>query len=392
MATSPTSPRPTKLNSDTLKSLAMQSGECLVSIFAPMQRAGREVQQNEINWKNLLQEAREKLTALEVPDEKIDSLLESATARIGDDDFWQHQDAGLACFINGSECFEFKTSNTFKPEVFVGDQFHMRPLVPTANEDAHCYILAATPNRVRLLEVDGDSVEDLQLDSLPENLRDALNIDEYVSALQFHSTSRGGSDSGQAAVFHGHGGSDPDVKKQDELLQFFHRLDDALSGFLAGKQAPLIFAGVESVFPVFKTANKYQHLLDEFIPGSPDEETPEQLHASAKPILSQINQCEQDKVLASYQNKAHTDWASCNPREILTAAQMGQVDTLFISDKFTETAVVAEGDTERDLGNTLVIETLRSGGSLLEITDQSMPNEEVIAATFRSPVGNYATS
>ena len=392
MAIDTKSSEPTKLTAETLKSLAMQNGECLVSIFAPMQRAGREVQQNQIHWKNLVQEAREKLTALEMPDDKIDSLLESASARIDDLDFWQHQNAGLACFINGSECFEFKTSISFEPQVSVGDQFYLRPLAPVANQDAQCYILAATPNRVRLLEVDGDSVEDLQLDALPDNLKDALNIDEYVSALQFHSTSRGGSSSGQAAVFHGHGGSDPDVKKQDELLQFFHRLDDALSGYLAGKQTPLIFAGVESVFPVFKTANSYKYLLDELIPGSPDEETPDDLLASAKPILSRLNQCERDEILANYQNRAHTDWASSDPQEILTAAQMGQVDTLFISSEFADTTTVAEDDAERDFGNMLVIETLRGGGSLLEITDQSMPSAETVAATFRSPAGSYVKS
>ena len=387
-----------ELNPSTLKSLASESGECLISIYAPMMKAGREVQQNEIRWKNLVSEVRNKLIETGRTEEQADELLEPAAVKISDPLFWQHQNNGLVFFIDESKSCYFETCCSFEEKVVVGDNFFLRPIVKAANDQKNCFIIAASPNRVRLFEVSGGQIVDVDLESLPENLQDALNIDEYVSALQFHSTSQGSGNSNQSAVHHGHGGSDPDIKKQDELLQYFHRLDAALADYLAGKDAPLVFAGVDSVFPVYRKANSYKYLADESLPGNSDDASPQDLLTAVMPILENM-QCERVKATtAAYHDNAHTDWASEDAIEIYAAAKMGQVDELFISDEFSEVATNLEVENKADsdqagnspdLGNLIVVETIRNGGKVVDITEHFMQNDEKIAAVFRSPVGKY---
>ena len=398
MTTEITTAEKLELKPSTLKKLASESGKCLVSIYAPMMKAGREVQQNEIRWKNLVSEARNKLIEDGKTEEQADDLLEPAASKISDPDFWQHQNNGLVFFIDESKSCFLETCCSVEERVVIGESFFLRPIVKAANDQSSCFIIAASPNRVRLFEVSGDQIVDVELESLPENLQDALNIDEYVSALQFHSTSQGSGNSTQSAVHHGHGGSDPDVKKQDELLQYFHRLDAALSGYLAGKDTPLVFAGVDSVFPVYRKANSYKHLVDESLPGNSDDASPQDLLTAVTPVLKNMQSERLTETVAAYQDKAHTDWASKDAVEIYAAAKMGQVDQLFISDEFSELAKneedgestdLAQADASPNLGNLIVLETIRNGGKVVDVTDHAMQNDEKIAAVFRSPVGKY---
>ena len=398
MTTNTSTSTKTELNPSTLKSLASESGDCLVSIYAPMMKAGREVQQNEIRWKSLVSEVRNKLIENGRTEEQADDLLEPAVGKISDPIFWQHQNNGLVFFIDEFKSYYFETCCSFEEKVVVGESFFLRPIVKAANDQSNCFIIAASPNRVRLLEVSGEQIVDVGLESLPENLQDALNIDEYVSALQFHSTSQGSGISNQSAVHHGHGGSDPDIKKQDELLQYFYRLDAALADYLADKDDPLVFAGVDSVFPVYRKANSYKHLVDECLPGNPDDASPQDLLTAAAPILEKLQSERLKATTAAYHDRAHTDWASKDAVEIYAAAKMGQVDELFISDEFSDVANnMGDGKTSDaghigaspDLGNLLVVETIRNGGKVVDITEHSMQDGEMLAAVFRSPVGKY---
>ena len=68
---------------------------------------------------------------------------------------------------------------------------------------------------------------------LPDNLRDALQIDEYQSYLGFRSDAPGGnpSDGGNRAIFHGHGAGNQSTVKEQELTEYFRRIGDGLEEF-----------------------------------------------------------------------------------------------------------------------------------------------------------------
>lgn len=359
-----------------------------VTLLAPMQEAGPQVQQNHIQWKNVIKQAKDQLTDAGHSEEVIDKFLSAAESKIQDDHFWQHQSKALAYFSDDSQSQFFQFGHEVEPTVSVDRDFLISPLVRAANDSAAAYILACSPKRVRLLHIDGHDIEDLQPDCLPENLRDALNIDEYVSALQHHTTSSPHRTDGSAAVFHGHGGSDMDVRKQDELLQYFHRLNDGLEQFFDNEKEPLIFAGVEYLFPIFKEACSYRNLHSEVIAGNPDDATPEELLEKSKPILQQMrDECAKAE-LENYREKQHSDWASHNMDEIQKAADMGQVQSLLV-------------DPNRNLAdaNHAIAATLRYGGDIVVIDEELLNeldlenmSEQHVAATFRTPAGSFLQS
>ena len=72
---------------------------------------------------------------------------------------------------------------------------------------------------------------------------------------------------------------------KDEILEYFHALDRGLQRYLNGRRSWLVFAGVESNFPVFKETSSYRYIFPEQIEGNPDARSGKQLHTAAWSLL-----------------------------------------------------------------------------------------------------------
>ncbi len=353
-----------------------------VSIFAPMYRAGREVRQNRIRFGNLLKSARQQLQELDCGDHEVEALLEPLEKMERDDAFWQHQSDGLAVFSGPANFDSWRLPCDFPELVVVGKYFYIKPLVPVLTDDQQWYILATSPKKVRLLRATRHGVEDLQPDSFPDNLREALNIDEYTSALQFHSSSNHSVTPRRGdAIHHGQGASDPDVKKKDELLQYFHRLDHALGEYFDSENSPLLFAGVQFLFPIFRSACSYRNLVDEPVTGNPDELSAEELQKQSTNIMERRILSRRSAAFSDFMDRAHTDWASDDPELIFQSARMGQVETCFIDPNqqiqvtFDENRGPQWAETNsagaEDLINCIAVHVILNGGRVVPLPSQS---------------------
>src|SRR3954453_11354362 len=87
------------LTSDDLKMLAGISAAATVSIYLPTPPAGREIRQDPIRLRTLLDQAAEKLIATDHRRSDAEALLEPARALVADENFWRHQDRGLAVLM-----------------------------------------------------------------------------------------------------------------------------------------------------------------------------------------------------------------------------------------------------------------------------------------------------
>lgn len=222
-----------------------------------------------------------------------------------------------------------------------------------------------------------------------------------MQSLQFNSMRQGGPgpDSGRGqATFHGHGGSNADVKKSDELLPYFRRIDSALQEMFGVEETPLVFAGIEYYFPMFKEACQYNGLVDEPITGAIQLIKPEELHARAWPLVkdrfTRLRDSELERLRTPQDARPHsTDLA-----EILSGARLGRVETLFLAEGRTEFGHVEfdeqtgearlraadEGEGGReDLLNVAAVEALRTGGKVFTVPAEQLPEEGAAAARFR---------
>jgi hypothetical protein len=302
---------------------------------------------------------------------------------------WRHPTPGLAVF-RSQERFDVCTvRNEMNEEVHVGNRFYLRPMLQLLQGDGGFFLLAASQNHVRLFEGARKTIFERHPDNLPSNLVEALNIDEWTSSLQFHSHSRGSRDE---AIFHGQGGGEDDQKQ--ELLQYFRRLNDALTTYLVDHSEPLVFAGVEYLFPIFQEACSYSPLVDTPLTGNPDRLSAGELHQEAWKLVAPYYRQELEQAIEGFGNVRATDSGTTDLEHVITAAKTGAVDVLLImadESKWGEIDVdgtIRRHDAHREDSVDLVDEaaflTLKSGGRVWVVERENFPQDaDAVAAVLR---------
>ena len=379
---------------EDLKELAEALVEPAVSVYMPTFRSGREVRQNAIRCKNLVKQAFVQLSERGMEDEEVRHLLAEASSLEANDDWWQHQSDGLAMFLAPERFDCYRVPLGFEELVTVGKRFHVRPMVRLLQGDGRFYVLAVSQNRVRLFEGTRFSVSELEPNGLPSDLRSAMNIDEYTSSLQQHST--GGPDAAGSMLFHGHGGSDMDVKKKDEILPFFRRINTALSAYFDNDPVPLVFAGVDYLFPVFQQACDHKGLVETAVTGNPDDLAAEKIHEQAWAVVEPIFQKSRESAWNRFHDLAESESATDDIGEIIQAAIVGQIDTLLFADGVEQWGVVDEqsgavvsvspsSEDAEELINYAAVHTLINGGAVYALPPNRFANDKAAGAVLRYP-------
>jgi len=210
------------LSRDELKTLMREQKKLCVSMFMPTHRAGVETQQNPIRLRNLLRKAEDRLITSGLRAQEAEELLAPVQAISGNGFFWRRQSEGLAIFLS-SEVFRlYRLPLDFKELLVVTDRFHIKPLLPILCGDGQFYVLALSQNEVRLLQGTRQSINEVDLEGIPKNLAEALQLDVLGKQLRSHTgTSLGSGD--RSAMFHGQGAGS-EVPKKDNILRYFHLL------------------------------------------------------------------------------------------------------------------------------------------------------------------------
>lgn len=385
------------LSLDELKTLVENPEKPCISLYMPVLKAGAEFKQNPIRFKNLIRQAEERLDEMGVPEEEAIALLKQAH-ELDTQEFWENSDNGLAIFIS-PQLFRYYSLPVDFPEfIVVSDQFHLKPLLPLVNSDRRFYILALSQKDVRFFEATPYNVRQVKVENMPHSLDEALNVDDTAKEGQFRiATSKGGTSNSftQPGAFHGQGSPDRD-KHQEQILQFFHAIDDALHEKLRNRKAPLVIAGVEYLHPIYKEANTYQNLVEEGITGNPEILKPEELQAQTWQIVEPILRQEEQAAMERYYELAGSDTgkASSDPKEIVPAAYFQRVDALFVPqgkelwgefDPDNMTVYIhpeAEADDE-DMLDFAAIHTLLNGGTVYTVEPDNVPDGATAAAIFR---------
>jgi hypothetical protein len=287
---------------------------------------------------------------------------------------------------------------SFDELAIVGGRFHVRPLLGLLQDDGRFYVLAVSQNAVRLHTGSRYSISPLDHAGLPKNLVEALDIDEYRSALEWHGFRAGSTGVGGArAMFHGQGGSGGEVIKRDELRQFFRRLDAGLREMFHDESAPLLFAGVEYLFPLFREANSYRGLLERPLAGNPDLLTAKELHARAWSAVQPVFQAKRLTALRRYGDQAARGLASAELQKVLAAARQGAVETLFVaSDRQCWGTFNGQGGQVvrhrgpeaggEDLLDHAVVQGLAHRSAVYAVPAAELPAGDLAAAIFRYPL------
>jgi Bacterial archaeo-eukaryotic release factor family 3 len=358
--------------------LEEQEGPC-VSIHLPTSVVTRDTEQDRIVLKNLRAEAFERLSALGLRRPDAEAVLLPVDDILEDESFWPYLSDGLALYCARGMHAVYRLPVRFEPEVRVGDRFHLRPLIPLLTEDGLFFIVAVSENRLRLLEGTRHHVQPLDVAGLPADMTEALR--------------RRGRDPIRKPSRRWQG----DEGQKLRYRLYFQQIDRTLRHEYRGHADPLVFAGVDYLFPIFRDAVSYRGLLDQPIMGNPDQMTAQELHAQAWPIVEPVLARPRRAALASYGELHGTGRTSTDLETILGAALDGRIQALFVRqsatvfgtfDQARRTVELHEERASQDLD--LIARAARwaygTGALIFAGEPPEIPEATPLAAVFRSAV------
>jgi hypothetical protein len=379
------------LRKEDLQTLVDAESRVCVSLYMPTERAGKETLQNPARLKNLLRDARSQLATIGMPEREIEPLLKPASSLVGDYDFWQHQQDGLAMFASEKLFRTQKLPYLTSDRAVVARCFLLKPLLPLFAEDGWFYILSLSQNAVDFYRADRFDIEKLPLDHAPTSLDDFLRFDVVENNLQRHAAAPSGAGT-PTSVVQGHGFNKEDVKIR--VLHFFQQIDHGLQLHLRNEHAPLILAGVEANFPLYHEANTYRNLLPEGIRGAPESRTKDELRKKGWETVRRYYHKEREAAAASIEQGFTKNRATADLEKAVAAASQGCVDTCFAAmdeerwgmfhSSTAKIALLEKGHPDaRDLVDLVGVRTLIHGGRVFPVQCQQVPGGGPVAALLR---------
>lgn len=373
---------------EDLKVLAKFKGSPCVSIYLPTFKSGKKRQENLIRFDNALKTAATHLENLKADSQLINSILGPAKKLKTDSAFWKLAGDGVALFGAPGFFETWRIPYRFGESVVVSDVFSLKPLLPYLSDDGKFFLLCVDKKKVQLFECSRYGMRQVREPSLPLGIADSLPNKDFDRRLQSHS----GGSSKSAELVHGQGGL-TDAEK-NLVNRYFRRIDAAVCVALAGEKAPLIFAGGQNLFPLYRNANNYQLLLKTGVWGNPFIVNEESLHQQAWQIAQNYLSAPKKSAFAKIRDLKGTSLLSIVPEVIVTAAYAGKVDLLITAAQaslwgiydpatgsYQEHTKQNAGD--QDLLGKAALDTFLHRGSVYFVSPEEMPGKSQICAVLR---------
>lgn len=374
---------------------APRQGTC-VSLYAPMHRVGAPTRENPIRFKNRIQEAERYLAEDGWEPKAIEELLAPAVERIENYDFWQNQEDGLAMFLAEGEYHEALLPLEPPELTVIAPRFHLKPLLPIITENSQFWVLVTSLHEIRLFRATRYGIERAELpEDTPTSIQEFDEYEAFEKSTHVENMQkRGPTSQGDQAIHYGTGDANIEASRRERLLRFFRQVDDGVRKVVAGSEEPIVFIGVDYLFPLYREANQYPHLFDQNIEGNPDHWEPKQVHESAWEVVGSHVDRSRIETLQRYKQMVGTGNTSDQLTEIVPAAVEARVETLIVGldahawgvyDETNRSVKIydAFSTDSYDLLDFAAIKTVENGGTVYAIPSEHIPDGKNMVAIFR---------
>lgn len=372
---------------DVIEHLVSQTKDVNISIFIPTHRKGEEGKQDSIRLKNILQKVKNELLEMGWKENKIEELFDEVYAKTEENQFWLHQDKGLALYVNEDYFDFFKIPVSPEENYYIAENFLITPLLELQNHHGIYHVLVLSQSETKVFKIAPDVTAKIEFKNVPTSMEEHLKYHVHERSLQQHTGT-----SGKGAVFHGQGGEDDDSAKELEL--FLKHIENKVTKYLKKENGPLILAGQEKLVAYYRKANKYSNLLDKALTGNADNKSVKEIEEESWDIAQDYFRQDIESDIERFNNLQESELISTNIAEIVSSAYFGKVDTLFVpmghrqfgafdpEENRVEISDKLNGQTV-DLINFAAVSALRNGSTLYGLKQSEVPKNSGLAAIYR---------
>ena len=206
------------------------------------------------------------------------------------------------------------------------------PLISYLNSKTDFYILYLSQKEITLYSGENFEINKVDIEELTEVTREELDNRDFQRQLQFFTGAGAGAGAGgrKDSMFYGTGAKDIQIHKY--LLNFFNKIDRSIRKALIDKR-PLILAGTDYIFPIYRRANSYPWIMEEVINGNPKDLNKNELINKAFSILKSHRRKEIECDFIKLLELKNTDLTrySCDLEVIINASYYGKIDEFYLS-------------------------------------------------------------
>jgi hypothetical protein len=385
---------PTMFLRSDLDELLTCEAQPAISIYLPTHKAGRETRQDPIRLRNLLSEAAERLRA-DRRGPEVDGLIEPARRLLDDEEFWRHQEHGLAIFIAPGFHRIHKLPIEVPEELTIGRHFHIRRLLPILDSVGWCWVLTITGEHTRLYQGSRWALSEAADLDLPQGVQAIHGETEYQQQHYASPPNRPGV--GSFTMSHAQSfGEAPEELRKTQLLQLLRRIATGAEPLIKRQPAPVVLVAQPEIQGNFRELAGWREMLPDGVQENPEAMSDEELQRKAWELFEPRRARSRDEVLGRLRGLIGTadPKATTRPEDIVKAAREGRVELLFLAPdtpvwgEFDEAAnriivrgTAGEGDD--DLLDHAAQLTLQQGGAIMLVDPSELPRSGLSAAILR---------
>lgn len=341
-----------------------------LSILLPTYRHFPDNQKDPIRVKNLVDEARERLSQ-EFDQREIDPLLIRLETLVADIDY-NHALDGLALFVSHDFAKKFYLPFAVPERVIIDQTFATRDLLYGMHRTVRYWVFLLSQNATRLIAGTGETLEEVFDDSFPMQMIGPA----ATQPVPYHSDT---------------------AYVDDRHRRFFQQVDRAFATYTQDEvePLPLILGGVDRQISFFREVSKYQGDVAGTLTGNYDRATLAELTPEIWAIAQTVRQQRHDDALKSLDAAMSQQKVVSTIEEVWRLANDGRGKLLLVEKNYHVPAVVTENgglkvvdhpggtDVMDDAVDEIIEAVLLKGGEVELMDDGELAQHQKIALILR---------
>ncbi|NMF84898.1 hypothetical protein [Nodosilinea sp. P-1105] len=351
-----------------LKELQALTKVPALSILLPTHRTSPDNKQDPIRVKNLVREAKDRLSQ-EFSARQLEPLLKNLDTLADDIDYTYALD-GLALFVSHDIAKKFYLPFPVPQRIIIDQSFATRDLVYGLHRAQRYWVFLLSQGATRLLAGTGETLEEVTDQNFPMEMTGpgaTTNLPDKADSAYM----------------------------DDRHRRFFQQVDRAFTEYAEGEALPLVLGGVIRQISFFQEVSAYTAQVAGTTTGNFDNATVAELVPEVWPIVQNVRQQQRQDALKDLDKAMGEKKVSTALEEIWQLANEGRGKLLLVESDYHVPGVVDEkgglqvvdekGGTEvmDDAVDEIIEAVLAMGGEVMLMENGSLADHHGIVMTLR---------
>ena len=269
---------------------------------------------------------------------------------------------GVAYFAAPGHHLRIPLADRTDDAVSIGPVADTLRLLPHLLSGPEYHVLTVSQNHAQLFSANRLSITPVQLADLPKSLEDALWYIKREPSLERHGSGAAHT-SGGGQQFH-----------KEDIAQYLHLIDRAVTSHLADSQSPLVVMGVAYEASMYINSSHYRHVVRTPVAGNADHLDLAGIHERTWAVMEGQPGPAQTAAERA-RNLIGTGRTLIEPADIAASASQGAIDQLLVSAALTN-GLPFRGllDGERVSLCRAVIAAMASGARIHVVQPEELPS------------------